>query len=505
MWPTKRRHGLFLAVGLAWVAAYGGKLLAEERPQALERMVAYRAALQTGQIELRKTFYWRGGPLDGQPRTMFKSVRIAPDRQIQILRGDQDGIVIRSTSGGAALVAGRSPQYRLECPTESWDRSEDSLHARRFAHPNCTYRDLRTLGAGSAFGMGDIHDVVWHDRVPAPAARQYEESREGDLWVVRVRSGNFTKSYWLDPARGWSPVRVRQDNKDGFWTESRSTLELMDGVWFPRTVLYFSSNHCDGEVPREAYEVDGAEFNRPDHPTTFTPADIGIDVGMLVSDPDRRIGGVGPSTIGKWDGVRVISPEEYSKRRAPGEVREGPQFKAVLERLSGGSHAPPASPLDGTGRLSSTKDRGTESDASPGRGTKGVIAEAERRVESQWEAYTRRFIEKYRLNAEQTARACAILNDCQARANRYLRKREPDLKKLEKDAEALKQADRKDSAERLQKLKQRRGEVIKPLDDIFEKQLKPRLEKLPTSAQRRAAEEREKATSKPAKAGDRRP
>ncbi|HUU97428.1 MAG TPA: hypothetical protein VM487_16960, partial [Phycisphaerae bacterium] len=356
-----------------------------------------------------------------------------------------------------------------------------------------------------AFGTEDIHDVVWHDRLPAPAARQYEESREGDLWVVRVRSDNFTKSYWLDPARGWSPVRVRQDNEDGFWTESRSTLELMDGVWFPRTVHYFSSNHCDGEVPREAYEVDGAEFNRPDHPTTFTPADIGIDVGMLVTDPDRRIGGVGPSSIGQWDGVRVISPEEYSKRRVAGEIREGPQYNALVERRLRKSLAPPASPLAGTGGLPSTKDRATESDASPARGTKGVIAEAEWKVESQWEAYTRRFIEKYGLNAEQATKACAILKDCQARANQYLRKREPDLKKLEKDAEALKQADRKDSAERLQKLKQRRGEVIKPLDDIFEKQLKPRLEKLPTSAQRRAAEEREKATSKPAKAGDRQP
>jgi hypothetical protein len=499
MRPTKRRHALFLAVALAWVAACGGKLLAQERPQALERMVAYRAALQTGQIELRKTFYWRAGALDGQPRTMFKSVRIAPDRQIQILRGDQDGIVIRSISGGAAS---RSPQYRLECPTESWDRSEDSVHARRFAHPDRTYRDLRTLGTGAAFGRGDIHDVVWTARLPAPAAREYEESREGDLWVVRVRSGNFTRTYWLDPSRGWSPVRVRRENEGGFWTESRSVLELMDGVWFPRTVLYFSSNHCDGEVPREAYEVDGAEFNRPDHPMTFTLADIGIDVGMLVTDPDRRIGGVGPSTMGKWDGERVVSFEEYNKRRLADEIREGPLLIALLERRTRGSVAPPASANGGTGGVSSTKDRATESGVSPAGGTKGVIVEAEGQVESQWEAYTRHFIERYRLNKEQSDKAWAILKDCQERANRYLAKRERDFEKLDKEAEAARKSDTKDRAQRLPAIDKRHRKLMQPIDDIFEKQLKPRLEKLPTSAQRRAAEGPEKATSKPSKAGD---
>ena len=502
MRPTKRRHGFFLAGALPWVVACGGELLAQERPQALERMVAYRAALQTGQIELRKTFYWRGGPLDGQPRTLFKSVRIAPDRQIQILRGDQDGIVMRSTNGGAAS---RSPRYRLECPTESWERSEDSFHAWRLPCRAGAYKDLRTLGTGAAFGRGDIHDVVWTGRVPAPTAREYEESREGDLWVVRVRCGNFTKSYWLDPSRGWSPVRVRRQNEDGFWTESRSVLELMDGVWFPRTVLYFSSNHCDGEIPREAYEMDAAEFNRPDHPTTFTPADIGIDVGMFVTDPDRRIGGLGPSTMGQWDGLRVISPEEYSKRRAAGEIREGPQYNAVVERLIRKSHAPPPSGDAGTGGLSSTKDPATDSGVSPARGTKGVIAEAEWKVESQWEAYTRRFIEKYGLNAEQTAKGWAILKDCQERANRYLAKREKDFEKLDKEAEALKKSDAKDRAQRLAAIDKRHRKLMQPIDEILEKQLKPRLEKLPTSAQRRAAEKQEKPTSKPSKAGDRQP
>ena len=502
MRPTERRQGLFFAVALAWVAAYGGELLAQERPQALEKMVAYRAPIQTAKLELHVTDYAHGLKVNGEPRTLFKTVRIAGDRHIHIIRGDQYGIVT-PTFGAGAGVGSRSPRHRLECASESWQRSEDSVHAWRFARRDGAHKDLRTLGSGAAFGRGDIHDVVWRDRVPAPAAREYEESREGDLWVVRARSSNFTRSHWLDPSRGWSAVRVRRENEDGFWTESRSTLELMDGVWFPRTVHYFASNHCDGQEPTMVFEVDSAEFNRPDHPTAFTLADIGIDVGFLVSD--HPLGAARGSTMGRWDGERVVSFQEYDKRRLAGEIREGPLFIALLERRRRGSVAAPASADAGTGGLSSTKDRATESGVSPGRGTKGLIAEAEWKVESQWEAYTRRFIEKHRLNTEQTVKAYAILKDCQQRANRYLAKREKDFEKLDKEAEALKKSDAKDRAQRLAAIDKRHRKLMQPIDEIFEKQLKPRLEKLPTRAQRRAAEEREKATSKPSKGGDGRP
>ncbi len=48
------------------------------------------------------------------------------------------------------------------------------------------------------------------------------------------------------------------------------------------------------------------------------------------------------------------------------------------------------------------------------------------------------------------------------------------------------------------KLDQRRQKLTAPLDRIFEQQLKPRLEKLPTRAQRTAAASTEKKESHPA-------
>ena len=108
-------------------------------------------------------------------------------------------------------------------------------------------------------------------------------------------------------------------------------------------------------------------------------------------------------------------------------------------------------------------------------------------------------------NWARAIRANPATSDCQQRASRYLAKREKDFEKLDEEAEDLKTSDAKDRAQRLAAIDKRHRKLMQPIDEIFEKQLRPRLEKLPTSAQRRAAEQRETATSKPAKAGDRQP
>lgn len=106
--------------------------------------------------------------------------------------------------------------------------------------------------------------------------------------------------------------------------------------------------------------------------------------------------------------------------------------------------------------------------------------------ESEWEQYTKQFIERYKLDDEQKTKAMQILKDCQDQGNRYVTSRkarieaiDEELKKLGNDANA---------AEQRKKLTEQRGKLLDPLTQIFERQLKPRLEKLPTRAQRRDAE-----------------
>ena len=116
-----------------------------------------------------------------------------------------------------------------------------------------------------------------------------------------------------------------------------------------------------------------------------------------------------------------------------------------------------------------------------------------RTVESEWEAYTRRFIARYRLNDEQTERALAILRDCQKQGNQYLQRRRAEFEKLETRQKAAQQSQKKGTAKELAAIQTELKKLRQAIDEIFEKQLKPRLDKLPTRAQRQAAEEREAA------------
>jgi len=51
----------------------------------------------------------------------------------------------------------------------------------------------------------------------------------------------------------------------------------------------------------------------------------------------------------------------------------------------------------------------------------------------------------------------------------------------------MKDSKDKRKLDRIAKINTQRAKLLEPLNQIFERQLKPRLEKLPTSAQRRAA------------------
>jgi hypothetical protein len=108
--------------------------------------------------------------------------------------------------------------------------------------------------------------------------------------------------------------------------------------------------------------------------------------------------------------------------------------------------------------------------------------------ESAWEKYVREFITKYQLNDEQTQKANAVLEDCQAQAERYKIGRKEQIERLDKQIEELKESKDKNKAKQLAELTEKRKSMLEPIDQIFERQLKPRLERLPTRAQRRAAE-----------------
>ncbi|MCH7871982.1 MAG: hypothetical protein IID33_09820 [Planctomycetes bacterium] len=126
---------------------------------------------------------------------------------------------------------------------------------------------------------------------------------------------------------------------------------------------------------------------------------------------------------------------------------------------------------------------GTEDEA-PGR----TIVRSRRADEGEWERYTREFVARFKLDDQQHNAARRILRDCQEQRGRYLASKRERIDQLQKRLSA----NESDKADRLlrefENARRELKELKRPVVKIFEKQLKPRLDKLPTRAQRAAAE-----------------
>lgn len=100
----------------------------------------------------------------------------------------------------------------------------------------------------------------------------------------------------------------------------------------------------------------------------------------------------------------------------------------------------------------------------------------------QWEQYVRDFIHQFKLNEGQSQRALLILKDCQEQGERVIQSRREEITRLDRVmAAAGRGKDNTGAAAQ-------RERMLSPLSDIFEKQLKPRLDRLLTTAQKKAGE-----------------
>lgn len=117
---------------------------------------------------------------------------------------------------------------------------------------------------------------------------------------------------------------------------------------------------------------------------------------------------------------------------------------------------------------------------------------------SEWERYVNEFITRYKLDDAQKQAAQKILKDVQEQAHRFVSGKRSQLEMLDKQ---LASAAKTPAA--AQKVQAEKQEVLAPIQRMFEKQLKPRLERIPTRAQRQAAEAKPAPGAKvqPAKPG----
>lgn len=208
---------------------------------------------------------------------------------------------------------------------------------------------------------------------------------------------------------------------------------------------------------------------------------------------------------GRWyaldaiDGIPTDHILEHCAVQFPG--RERKRFSEdLVEVLSGMGHAPggtvslrladleTGSPVERPAAAMTAENRGRVRDANRAAekqpenageaappvariDARAADATSREQIESEWERYTREFIARYKLDQKQTTIAERLLRRCQSRGNDYVTRRRA----------AFQEAGRSGDAERLDALRA-------PIGEIFEKQLKPGLDRIPTRAQRAAAE-----------------
>lgn len=194
----------------------------------------------------------------------------------------------------------------------------------------------------------------------------------------------------------------------------------------------------------------------------------------------------GTQQIGKWSGSEVISYQEYSERAARGEVKDGPRFTAAFFRhltddTTNKRTLGPTTPVIAVPKRSDEVEVSADSGASNSAKCASSQPSPPARRWIKWEQYVHDFIAEYELDSDQQQKAVMLLLRCEVRGDSFLASKSDVLKKLE--TERLDPAKKVEADEKLAKL-------LEPIDEIFERNLKPGLEKLPTRAQHAAVEKR---------------
>lgn len=452
--------GMSMAAG-AW-AEDGARITL---PEPIVHMLSAREAIQTGRYtyDVRRMDPRIGEFRVGRSRVQFTPDHILADSVFPDWRGatDPQGRLLSAAERERMPTSMRV----LGLEDKVWQHADPSLDASIKSTTGdpvdggaiyANKRQFRELGltpsTGSSTGLSlEQQDLGW--------IRSFETVSEPPLMRVTMHPHKGpARTWWIDPERGWNPVRVRDGDAEG-WSEARITLQLADGIWFPAQVEVFRSGILDGTRAAESMRLSQTEFNRPEHPLILTPADIGIEVGMFV---DEELPG-GKLRFGHWDGSGIISSDEYLEKVDQGILKPGPTVERLMAAAKARAEADPEAAF--RGRLRAT-------------------ALSPRSEPASWERYVLRFIQDHRLDSEQQATAWRILQDCQEQANMFLHRRADDFAEVERDLALLQERPETATPADLDRVGGRFLRLLEPVREIFGQQLKPRLDKLPTRAQR---------------------
>lgn len=431
----------------------------DDPPEALRNMETQRSRIRTAEIHGSEEY------IVGEAMTIYRnrSWRIAGSDVHSTNRGDREGVIMRTESGKPSPLY-KNPIQSLRRDGLVWEHEDLNKVAEVSDGDRPIVPDPRTFGMLYGHSFRDLSTTVWVDPAKQPSARRYTEEVEGPLTVVTAETDVGTIRWWIDARKDWSATRVALYVNGKLISECRSELGQFDGIWFPTNVQYFSTSHKNGREPVRTININSATFNRPEHPARIRPEDIGIEpLSMSVIKRDSSGNEAG---MGVFDGHTFASM---------GEMQERAERRRDALRAEAGNQG----------------DSSEKSSDDPARS--GFQPEKFHPYHTAWERLTREFIDRFGLDKPQSETAWKICRDCQRQARIYITRHRVDFERLrdslasmnEKELATLAEqqtTEKPDQRPELSDLKK----LFAPISEIAERQLIPRLEKLPTRAQRKS-------------------
>lgn len=457
-----------VAIMLASSAAFA---VAGELPESLARLRDARSALASGTVHWSQTHH-----LFGHGRELNYISRYARNGdRINEMRGDAEGWVEWGPSGSPVS---KIPQLYLVASDSIWHRGDgdpvadlwrfpaeisESDGANPPPPPNWT-PDLRWLGIAPSPEAAFMAGADWFaelDPGTGPDGRPgivWSETRRGRHVELEAAMASGTTIRWtIAPDKDWNAEQIVVRDAEGIQYELVCELAQFGEIWFPHRVTL----HGNG-VLATTVVVHEAQFNQPGDPEAFEPADIGIEPAFNVSPQNFRIPG---EAILVWDGDTLVTIEEWKVMVASGLREAGPTMQARRRGEINPYYTPEQVERIRLRRALLAKE---------GPATGALLAD--------WERYVRDFIVRHQLDADQTARALDILQRCQRKAHAHLDRHADRITRAHDEAAG---ADESVPAHRRAAAEAEIAKRIAPLGEIFENELKPRLDALLTDEQRK--------------------
>lgn len=421
----------------------------------LEKVAARAAATSTAEVHYSIERGGSSGPDDVQHFTW----RYANGDRWLTKRGNSAGVTVPRLDGHEFSTMPLDLLFQARHRTQCWER-QLPYDWKITLHRNDERRlppDLRTASF-SAFGDArDPHAALLDlaGQTP-PECRDY--GTDGDQRVIALLRGNVESRYWIDEKRGHLVTR-REMYKDGelVWTQV-NRWKNWSGTWFVREIVWYSGAESP-EKQGQRLVIDRARVNEPGLPQSFSVTDIGVDESTNIDVIDHRAGGA--RRAGFWDSQNqeVLCSDGEPEKYVEYLVRRSIQAQG----LSGSA-------------------------AERERQRLRVLARKTYFVEpTQWQQYTLDFCATHAVTDEQREKALAICADCEEQARRILDNNKEELNRLREEMAA--NSDIRDAKQlyRLRAAAKRRDELTAGIPSLYYDELKPRLERLLTRAQRKAA------------------